>query len=121
MNLPTTPIAPVDTVRAFVGEPSVLIAGPRGQPLTGSTLAVKDLYDVVGTVTGAGNPRFAANRLPARANAAAVELLTGAGATVVGKTITDELAYSLSGTNVHFGTPVNVAAPGRVPGGSSAG
>src|SRR6478609_1301867 len=35
--------------------------------------------------------------------------------------ITDELAFSLSGTNVHYGTPRNVNAPGRVPGGSSAG
>ena len=64
---------------------------------------------------------FAADRTPAVAHATAVELLVDAGATVIGKTITDELAYSLSGTNVHFGTPVNPAAPGRIPGGSSAG
>ena len=117
----TTPTAPIDTVHAFVGEPSVLVDGADGQPLTGATLAVKDLFDVVGTVTGAGNPRYAQTHQPAQSNAAAVDLLTRAGATVVGKTITDELAYSLSGTNVHHGTPVNVAAPGRVPGGSSAG
>ncbi|MEO6123820.1 MAG: amidase [Ilumatobacteraceae bacterium] len=111
----------VDVVHAFVAEPAVLIEGQSGRPLTGTTLAVKDLFDVVGTITGGGNPRFAAGQVIARKNAAAVELLTAAGATVVGKTITDELAYSLSGTNVHYGTPVNVAAPGRVPGGSSAG
>lgn len=35
--------------------------------------------------------------------------------------MTDELAFSLSGTNVHYGTPRNVAAPGRIPGGSSSG
>ena len=33
----------------------------------------------------------------------------------------DELAYSLNGENVHYGTPTNVAAPGRIPGGSSSG
>lgn len=33
----------------------------------------------------------------------------------------DELAYSLNGENVHYGTPRNVLAPGRVPGGSSSG
>lgn len=33
----------------------------------------------------------------------------------------DELAYALSGENAHYGTPVNVAAPGRVPGGSTSG
>jgi amidase len=31
------------------------------------------------------------------------------------------LAYSLNGENVHYGTPVNSAAPGRIPGGSSSG
>lgn len=36
-----------------------------------------------------------------------------------GKTITDELAFSLSGKNLHYGTPVNPAAPERIPGGSS--
>jgi amidase len=33
----------------------------------------------------------------------------------------DELAYALSGENAHYGTPVNAAAPGRVPGGSTSG
>jgi hypothetical protein len=40
---------------------------------------------------------------------------------VIGKTHMDELAYSLMGQNAHYGTPVNTAAPGRVPGGSSSG
>ncbi len=112
---------PVDTVGAFVGAPSELVAGAPGGPLDGVRLAVKDMFDVAGTVTGAGNPTFAAGRAPATTSATAVQRLVAAGATVVGKTITDELAYSLSGTNVHFGTPRNVRAPGHVPGGSSAG
>ena len=112
---------PIDTVGAFVGDPSELVAGVPGGSLDGVRLAIKDMFDVVGTVTGAGNPTFAAGRRPAAASAPAVQRLVDAGATVVGKTITDELAYSLSGTNVHHGTPRNVRAPGRVPGGSSAG
>ena len=40
---------------------------------------------------------------------------------MVGKTHTDELAYSLTGQNVHYGTPINPAGPDRVPGGSSNG
>jgi amidase len=40
---------------------------------------------------------------------------------MVGKTITDELAYSLNGDNIHYGTPRNTRAPDRVPGGSSSG
>jgi amidase len=112
---------PVDTIGAFVGAPSELVSGVPGGPLDGVPLAVKDMLDVVGTVTGAGNPTFAAGREPATSSATAVQRLVAAGATVVGKTITDELAYSLSGTNVHFGTPRNVRAPGHIPGGSSAG
>ncbi|MCU1345287.1 MAG: Amidase, partial [Acidimicrobiia bacterium] len=112
---------PVDTVGAFVGLPAVLAKGPAGAALSGVTLAVKDVFDVAGTVTGAGNPTFAQGREPAAAHAGAVQQLVAAGATVIGKTVTDELAYSLQGTNVHFGTPRNVAAPGRIPGGSSAG
>jgi amidase len=112
---------PDDTIGAFVGAPSLLVHGAADGPLAGESLAVKDLFDVAGTVTGAGNPTFAAGREPAAASATAVQRLVDAGASVVGKTITDELAYSLAGTNVHFGTPTNVAAPGRTPGGSSVG
>ena len=50
-----------------------------------------------------------------------VQTLLDAGARFVGKTITDELAFSMSGKNAHFGTPVNGGAPDRIPGGSSAG
>ncbi|MCU1396791.1 MAG: Amidase [Ilumatobacteraceae bacterium] len=112
---------PVDDIGAFVAPPSLLLAGAETGPLAGTTLAVKDLFDVAGTVSGAGNPTFAAGRAPATSDSVAVAALVDAGASVVGKTITDELAYSLAGTNVHYGTPRNVAAPGRVPGGSSAG
>jgi amidase len=40
---------------------------------------------------------------------------------MVGKTHTDELAYSLTGENIHYGTPVNPRDPQRIPGGSSNG
>ena len=112
---------PIDTIGAFVGTPTVLAEGAPNGALHGLRLAVKDVFDVLGTTTGAGNPDFAARRSAATSNAFAVQQLVDAGATVIGKTITDELAYSLAGTNVHFGTPINVAAPGRIPGGSSAG
>jgi Asp-tRNA(Asn)/Glu-tRNA(Gln) amidotransferase A subunit family amidase len=114
-------MAPNDTVGAFVGAPTVLARGQAGGPLDGERLAVKDLFDIAGTVTGAGSPAFAAAGAAAATSASAVERLVAAGATVVGRTVTDELAYSLTGTNVHFGTPHNVRAPNRVPGGSSAG
>jgi amidase len=116
-----TPPIPTDRTHAFVDPPAVLAEGAPDGPLEGLRLAVKDMIDVAGTVTGAGNPTFAATRKRAIRHATAVARLVAAGATVIGKTITDEFAYSLSGTNVHFGTPTNVAAPGRTPGGSSAG
>lgn len=93
----------------------------RGGPLAGVRLAVKDALDVAGLPTGAGHPRWlATHEVPGR-DAAAVARLRAAGATVVGKTHTDELAYSLGGTNLHYGAPANPAAPGRTTGGSSSG
>src|SRR4051812_24937082 len=93
---------PSDEVAAFVAPPSLLAAGRVGGPLDGARLAVKDLFDVAGTVTGAGNPTYAEGRPAATGHATAVQRLLDAGASVIGKTITDELAFSLSGTNVHF-------------------
>jgi amidase len=50
-----------------------------------------------------------------------VEQLLAAGARCEGKTITDEIAFSLLGENHFYGTPLNPRAPDRVPGGSSSG
>jgi len=112
---------PVDRVGAFLGAPALLATGAPDGPLAGVRLAVKDVIDVAGQVTGAGNPAFAAGRAPATVHAASVQRLLDAGASVVGKTVLDELAYSLDGRNLHHGTPVNVAAPGHLAGGSSSG
>ena len=90
-------------------------------PLAGLTFAVKALIDVEGTVTGGGNPDWAAAQTPAATSAPVVEILLHAGARCVGKTVTDELAFSLEGRNAHYGTPYNAAAPGNLPGGSSSG
>ena len=95
--------------------PELLAAGRAGGSLHGVTLAVKDVIDVAGIATGAGNPAFLDDAAPAPRHAAAVARLLDAGADVIGKAHTDELAFSLSGTNVHYGTPRNPRAPGRVP------
>jgi amidase len=50
-----------------------------------------------------------------------VQKLLDAGARMVGKTVTDELAFSMNGQNAHFGSPINGAAPDRISGGSSSG
>jgi amidase len=93
----------------------------RSGPLDGLTFAVKDLIDIAGRATGCGNPTWLATHPPASVHAICVEQLLAAGATCVGKTITDELAFSLLGENHFHGTPLNPAAPDRVTGGSSSG
>jgi Asp-tRNA(Asn)/Glu-tRNA(Gln) amidotransferase A subunit family amidase len=105
----------------FVVGPRLIAAGAGAGPLTGRTFAVKDLFDVAGIRTGAGNPDFLAGAAPAAGHAPAVAALLAAGADLVGKTVTDEFAFSLQGTNPHYGTPRNPADPLRVPGGSSSG
>src|SRR5436190_4556956 len=105
----------------FVPGPPVRIAGaPRG-PLTGLTFAAKDLFDVAGHRTGGGNPDWAGwHPIPTR-HAWAVQRLLDAGATLVGKTVTDEVSLGILGENPFDGTPLNPKAPDRVPGGSSSG
>jgi len=109
-----------DPVNAFVDYPDVPVAHAPSGPLAGLTFAVKDIFDVAGYPTGSGNPvKRAAGK--ATKNAPVVQKLLDAGARFVGKTHTAELAFSLDGRNDHYGTPVNAAAPLRVPGGSSSG
>lgn len=110
-----------DAINAFVPGPRAHIAGRPGLPLSGLTFAVKDLFDVAGVATGGGNHDWAkANPVPAR-NAWAVQTLLDAGAELVGKTITDEVSLGILGESAFDGTPLNSAAPERVPGGSSSG
>ena len=105
----------------FVPGPSLRIAGaPRG-PLAGVTFAAKDLFDVAGHPTGGGNPDWARQHpIPTR-HAWAVQRLLDAGATLIGKTVTDEVSLGILGENPFDGTPLNPNAPERVPGGSSSG
>lgn len=89
--------------------------------LNGLTFACKDLIDIVGKITGCGNPTWRETHPPASVNAICVDQLLAAGARCIGKTITDELAFSVLGENEFYGTPLNPRAPDRVPGGSSCG
>ena len=89
--------------------------------LDGLRLAVKDLIDVAGAPTGAGNPDWAASHAAPDTDAVCVARLRAAGARVAGKTITDELAFSLEGENAFHGTPRHPVNEDRLPGGSSSG
>ena len=108
-----------DTANAFID--MFTLDGATDGVLRGLTFGAKDLFDVAGHITGCGSPDKAAAAAPAAATAPAVAALLDAGGRLVGKTHTDEIAYSLMGVNAHYGTPLNSAAPDRVPGGSSSG
>ena len=97
------------------------IAGAPSGPLAGLTFAAKDLFDVAGHPTGGGNPDWARQHPTPSKHAWAVQRLLDAGATLIGKTITDEVSLGILGENPFDGTPLNPTAPGHVPGGSSSG
>jgi len=110
-----------DDIGAFVPGQRVRIEGAPEGPLGGLTFAAKDLFDVAGVVTGGGNHDWPRGRPIPTKHAWAVQTLLDAGATLIGKTVTDEVSLGILGENAFDGTPVNVRAPGRVPGGSSSG
>ncbi len=110
-----------DPLNAFCADSDAYLPGAADGPLAGLTFAAKDIFDVAGHVTGCGNPHWKATHGPADATAWVVHTLVDAGATMSGKTITDELTRGIFGENMHYGTPRNPSAPGRVPGGSSSG
>ncbi|MGB5445814.1 MAG: amidase family protein, partial [Psychromonas sp.] len=89
--------------------------------LSDKSFVFKDLFDVAGYVTGAGNPKWLASHAPAQSTSPLILTLLNHGATCLGRVQSDELAYSLNGQNIHYGTPVNPAAPDCIPGGSSSG
>ncbi|XP_042383824.1 translocon at the outer membrane of chloroplasts 64-like [Zingiber officinale] len=90
-------------------------------PLTGLTFAVADAFDIEGYVTGFGHPEWVRTHESALRTSPIILALVDGGATCVGKTVIDELAYGISGENNHYDTPENPLAPERVPGGCSSG
>jgi len=110
-----------DTARAFVPYPSTPVSHAGTGHLTGLGFGVKDLFDVAGYPTGGGQPLLLAMSGIKTQTAPTVQKLLDAGARMVGKTVTDELAFSMNGQNAHFGSPINGAAPDRISGGSSSG
>lgn len=110
-----------DTAHAFLPYPDAPVAHAATGPLTGLCFAAKDLFDVAGYPTGGGQPFVLAMSGIKTGTAPAVQQLLDAGARFIGKTVTDELAFSMNGNNAHFGAPINGAAPERITGGSSSG
>jgi 1-carboxybiuret hydrolase len=103
--------AAIDALRAQ-GEPL--------PPLAGVPYAVKNLFDVEGTVTLAGAKINAANAAAA-ADATIVARMSRAGAILVGALNMEELAYGFLTENHHYGITRNPRDPTRGAGGSSGG
>jgi amidase len=110
-----------DPAHAFVPYPDAPIARAATGPLADLAFAAKDLFDVAGYPTGGGNPIVLAMSGIKTRTAPTVQALLDAGARFAGKTVTDELAFSMNGNNAHFGAPLNGAAKDRITGGSSSG
>ncbi|OWR31560.1 amidase [Saccharibacillus sp. O23] len=109
-----------DRLGAYV-DPGIRLPAIGEGVLNGLKFAVKDVFDLQGVTSGAGNPDWLKTHAAAESTAPALVRLLENGATLQGTTHTDELMYSLNGQNAHYGTPVNPAAPERIPGGSSSG
>lgn len=112
---------PADPFGAFCQENHVARPATGEGQLSGLSFAVKDVFDVAGSRTGFGHPAWLATHPPAEVTAGAVTRLLSAGADLRGRTLSDELCYSISGENFHYGMPINPAARERLPGGSSSG
>ena len=115
------PEPPAADLNVFCAHDSVHVRGTPTGPLAGLSFAAKDIFDIAGRTACCGNPDWLATHAPASRTAPAIRRLIDAGATLAGMTITEELVMGLTGENPFYGTPVNVAAPGRVAGGSSSG
>lgn len=110
-----------DPAHAFMPYPAAPVPHAPTGPLAGLGFGVKDLFHVAGYPTSGGQPLLLALLGVQTSTAPTVQRLLDAGARFVGKTVTDELAFSMNGRNAHFGAPVNGAAPERIAGGSSSG
>lgn len=102
----------LDTARAL-DEARACDLGPRRGILHGIPIGVKDIIDVAGLPVRYGSPIYADHI--ATADAACVALARAAGAIVMGKTVTTELAW------FHPGKTRNPHNTAHTPGGSSSG
>lgn len=112
---------PGSDLNAWCDYPPVDLPHAGSGPLTGRTLAVKDIMQVAGYPNGWGSPSRLALAEPETETQSAVGQLLDAGAVMLGKSQCEELCFSLAGNNAHYGMPVNGAAPERLTGGSSSG
>lgn len=120
-KLEVSPEAPYDPLQAFVRENHIALGGADTGELKGLNFAIKDVWKVLGSTCGNGHPLWLQTHAPDDFTASIVIRLLQAGADMVGKTICDELCFSISGENWNYGSPLNPHDPRRFTGGSSSG
>ncbi len=96
-----------------------IVHGQWRGPLHGIPIAIKDLIDVAGKTTTAASALFVNN--VANRDADVVQLLSSAGAIILGKNNLHEFAYGGSGVISYFGPVRNPKDNARITGGSSSG
>ncbi|PKM69656.1 MAG: hypothetical protein CVU94_02755 [Firmicutes bacterium HGW-Firmicutes-19] len=112
---------PYDPLQAFVRDNHIALEGSKSGPLNGLVYAAKDVFMIKGSTFGNGHPDWLKTHEPDPYTASAVLKLLDAGADLVGKTVCDELCFSISGENWNYGSPFNPHDIRRYTGGSSAG
>lgn len=120
-RLIVSPNPPYDPLQAFVRENHIALKGAEEGPLAGLTFAAKDVFKILGSTVGNGHPDWLRTHQPDDFTASTIVKLLDAGADLVGKTICDELCFSISGENWNYGSPLNPHDVRRYTGGSSAG
>lgn len=113
--------APFDAYQSFMRFNHIALEGKREGSLSGYVFAVKDVFKIKGSTYSNGHPLWLNTHEPDDFTSSAIVKTLEAGADLVGKTVCDELCYSISGENWHYGSPVHPLDPKRLAGGSSAG
>lgn len=112
---------PYDALQSFVRDNHIAIKGRENGRLANYKFAAKDVFKIKGSTWGNGHPDWLENSGPDEFTTTAILNLLDQGADLVGKTVCDELCYSISGENWHYGSPLNAADTRRLAGGSSSG
>ncbi|MBK7452641.1 MAG: Asp-tRNA(Asn)/Glu-tRNA(Gln) amidotransferase subunit GatA [Anaerolineales bacterium] len=111
------------TLNAFItvipSEAALPSSDTRNGLLYGIPIAVKDLYETKGIRSTSGS-KFFADHIP-QEDALVVQKIKQAGAQIIGKTNTHEIALGVTNNNPHFGACRNPWDITRTPGGSSGG
>lgn len=121
MKLKVSQTPPYDPYQCFVRENHIALDHLEDGPLSGLVFSAKDVFEVKGSKYSNGNPTWLQTQKVSLNTATAITKLLFNGADLVGKTICDELCYSISGENWHYGSPIHPIDPMRYAGGSSSG